>query len=159
MRVIEATAENIHDVAERMRDRDLAEFSALSFFDDREGIAVTMVERYAGLQGIECATLDDGTPVAIGGLMWLRPNVATILFFATDDFDKIVTSLTRHVARNVIGTAKAVGARRIECFSLATYTEMRAWVEVFGLRPEGVLRAYGKNGEDFVPYAWLKDQE
>lgn len=159
MRVTEATAQNINSVAERMRERDLAEFSATSFFSDREGAAVTLVERYAGLENLECATLDDGTPVAIGGVLWLRPNVASILFFATDDFERIVVPLTRHVRRNVIATAKDVGAHRIECMSLASYTQMRSWVEVFGLREEARLRAYGKNGEDFISYAWVENQE
>jgi hypothetical protein len=158
MKVIPADEDNIRYVAERMRDRDLAEFSAMSFFDDRQNAAERLVESYAGYPGLECVTLDDGTPVGVGGPIWLRPNVATMLFFATDDFDRIVVSLTRHSRQNVFGPAKAL-AHRIECFSMAGYTQMQQWVELFGLRPEARLRRYGKRGEDFIIYAWQRGQE
>jgi hypothetical protein len=158
MRVVPVTPDNIRFVAERMRERDLAEFSATSYFGDRENAAQYLVDNYAEYPGLECVTLDDGTPVGIGGVIWLRPNVGSMLFFATDDFDKIVVSLTRHAAKNIYAPAKAV-AHRIECFSLATYTQMQQWVEVFGLRPEATLRQYGKNGEDFIVYAWVKGQD
>jgi hypothetical protein len=158
MKVGPLTADQIRYVAERMRDRDLAEFSAMSYFDDRESAARYLADSYAEYPGLECVTLDDGTPVGVGGVIWVRPNVASMLFFATDDFDKIVVSLTRHSAKNIFAPAKVI-AHRIECFSLASYTQMQQWVELFGLRKEAVLSQYGKNGEDFFVYAWVRGQE
>jgi hypothetical protein len=158
MKVEKVTADNLRYIAERMRDRDLAEFRAMSYFDDRADAARFLVQNYADYPGLDCVTLDDGTPVGAGGCIWIRPNVASMLFFATDNFDKIVVSLTRHSHKNIFAPAKAL-AHRIECFSLASYTQMQQWVELFGLRPEATLRQYGKNGEDFIVYAWLKDQD
>lgn len=158
MKIEAVTEANIRYVAERMRERDVAEFSAMSYFSDRQNAADLLVENYAEYPGLECCTLDDGTPVGIGGVIWTRPNVASMLFFATDDFDKIVVSLTRHSAKNIFSPAKVI-AHRIECFSLASYTQMQQWVELFGLRKEAVLSQYGKNGEDFFVYAWVKGQE
>lgn len=158
MKVTDVTAENLKYIAERMRDRDLAEFSAMSYFDDRENAARFLCENYADYPGLYCVTLDDGTPVGAGGTIWIRPNVASMLFFATDDFDRIVVSLTRFSTKEIFNPAKAL-AHRIECFSLASYTQMQSWVELFGLRPEATLRGYGKNGEDFIVYAWLRGQE
>lgn len=155
MRVVPVTAENLRYVAERMRDRDLAEFSAMAYTDTREEAADRLVRAYADHPGLECVTLDDGTPVGVGGVLWLRPGVASLLFFATDDFDRIVVSLTRHARLNVFRPARAL-AHRIECFSLSTYTQMQQWVELFGLRPEATLRRYGKGGEDFIVYAWTR---
>ncbi len=157
MKVVPVNEANIRYIAERMRDRDLAEFSALSYYSTREEAARCLVENYADYPGLDCVTLDDGSPVGAGGVIWTRPNVASMLFFATDDFDKIVVSLTRHSERNIFTPARAL-AHRIECFSLADYTQMQQWVKLFGLRPEATLRNYGKNGEDFIVYAWLKDQ-
>ena len=158
MKVVDVTPENVRYVAERMRDRDLAEFSALSYYSDRERAAEHLVNAYADYPGLECVTLDDGTPVGIGGCIWSSPGVASMLFFATNDFDKIVVSLTRYSHKNIFAPAKAM-AHRIECFSLATYTQMQQWVELFGLRQEAVLREYGRNGEDFIVYAWLASQD
>jgi hypothetical protein len=159
MRVEVATAEQIYQVGAAMRDRDYAEFSAMSHVADREMAAQGLVDRYAGLSSVRCAMMDDGTPVGIGGPLWLRPNVATLLFYATDDFTKLVHPLTRYMRHTLMPSVKAEGAHRIECMSLATYTEMQTWVELFGLRPEARLRAYGRNGEDFISYAWLAKQQ
>jgi hypothetical protein len=154
---VPATADHIRAVALKMRDRDLAEFSALSYADDREAAAEILASNYADFAGVECALLD-GDPVAIGGVIWTRPRVASLLFYATDDYGKVVRPLTRYIRANAMRVAKSY-ATRIECFSLSTYTEMRQWVEMFGLKPEATLRSYGKNGEDFVVYAWLPEQE
>jgi hypothetical protein len=152
---VPATEAHVRAVALRMRDRDLAEFSAMSWTNDRAGAAERLGLAYGDMTGVQCALLD-GKPVAIGGLIWTRPGVVSLLFYATDDFPSVVVALTRHIAAEMT-VAKAV-ANRIECFSMSTYTEMQQWVELFGLRPEATLRRYGKNGEDFIVYAWLHDE-
>jgi hypothetical protein len=159
MQTPQATAEQIRYVALRMRERDWAEFTAMSFLDDRELVAQSLEENYAGLDGIIGFTADDGTPFGIGGPVWLRPNVASLLFFATDDFRRHVVPMTRYVKGVMMPGIRAQGAHRIECFSLSTYTEMQQWVELFGLRPEATLRGYGRNGEDFISFAWVKGAE
>lgn len=157
MKITPASTSQIRYVAENMRDRDLAEFSALADFDTREGAADALAASYADYPGIECATLDDGTPVAIGGCTWPRDNVASMLFFATDDFRKIVIPLTRYTRNCVIRPVQRF-AHRIDAFSMSSYTEMQQWVEIFGLRPEATLQNYGKRGEDFVVYAWVRSE-
>ena len=154
---VNATSEHIRQVALNMRDRDVAEFSALSYLDRREDIAESLVTNYAGVSGIT-AVLLDGEPVAIGGAVWVRPDVASLLFYATDAFPKIVIALTRYARDEVITPAK-LRAHRIECFSLSTYTVMQQWVETLGLKRECTLRQYGKRREDFIVYAWLRGQE
>lgn len=152
-----ATPSNVYYVALQMRARDLAEFSAMTYDDDRVSAAIRLAALYGDMPGVECAMLD-GVPVAVGGLVWARPGVASLLFYATDAFPKIVHGLTRYINRTGMAEAKQ-RAHRIECFSLSTYTEMQQWVEVFGLKPEATLRGYGKNGEDFTVYAWHKPKE
>lgn len=141
-----------------MRERDYAELSAMTGWLSRRHAADSLVVRYSHMESVECVKLPDGTPVGIGGPLWMRPNVATLLFFATDDFRSVAMDLTRYMRRSLIPDIKAQGAHRIECLSLDTYTEMQTWVRTFGLRREGVLRAYGCNGEDFASFAWVKDQ-
>lgn len=159
MQIQQATAEQIYDVGLHMRERDYAEFTAMSHVGSREQAASGLVDRYDGIASVVCATQDDGTPVGIGGPLWLRPNVATMLFYATDAFPEIAVPLTRYCKTVMFPDIRAQGAHRIECLSLATYVEMQNWVELFGLRREATLRAYGRNGEDYVSFAWLRDQE
>lgn len=152
-----ATPSDIARVALNMRDRDLAELSAMSYVNGRAEAAEVLVERYTGRSGVECAKLN-GVPVAIGSMLWTRPGVVSLLFYATDAFPKVAVGLTRYIRNGPMREAKG-RAHRIECFSLSSYTEMRQWVEGFGLRPEATLRQFGRNGEDFIVYAWLRDEE
>ena len=156
IRFVPATAEHVRAVALHMRDRDLTEFSALTFYDTREAAADVLVGSYGGHEQVEAMLFDD-RPVAIGGLITTRPGVVSLLFFATDDFVRVVRPLTHYIKTGPMARAKE-RANRIECFSHSTYTEMRQWVETFGLKPQATLRRYGKNGEDFIVYAWLRDE-
>ena len=49
------------------------------------------------------------------------------------------------------------GAHRAECMSLASLADNHRWLEMLGARREATLRGFGKNGEDFHLYAWLKE--
>lgn len=153
---VPATREHVRAVALEMRDRDLAEFSALTFYDDRTGAADMLAPLYGGHPAVECA-LFDGRPAAVGGMIQTRPGVVSLLFFATDDFARIVRPITHYVQTGPMARAKKT-ANRIECFSHVEHTEMRQWVELFGLRPQATLPRYGKRGEDFLVYAWLRDE-
>jgi hypothetical protein len=153
---VPAREEHIRAVALGMRPRDLAELSAVSYVESRQDAADVLAGRYADHPNVECA-LWRGEPVAIGGLLWTRPNVASLLFYATPAFPKVVVGLTRYIQVTALARAKA-HAHRIECFSLSTYAEMRQWVESFGLEREATLRQFGRNGEDFIVYAWLRSE-
>lgn len=155
MRIKDATADDIAYVARHMRDRDLMEFSAVLEADTREDIADILVDRYADLDCLISAWRGN-RPVAVGGAVGIRPNVGSLMFLATDDFPSIVLPLTRFIRRTYFPSLEEVGIHRIECTSLDTYAEMHRWLGTLGMAQEGgPFRAYGKNGENFVPFAWV----
>lgn len=98
MKIDVATDDDIRAVALQMRERDFAEFSAVTTAATPEELADLLASRYAGRPDVLCASLD-GVPVCIGGTIESRPNVMTLLFFATDRFSDIAIPITRFIRR------------------------------------------------------------
>lgn len=142
-------------VAARMRDRDVVEFLATSTAVDRPDLAMQLTRRYGQSNELIVARYD-GEAVAIGGLIQHRPNVATLLFFATDAFPAVALGLTRFITRRLFPEVKAVGTHRIECVSHAEHTDAHRWIELLGLRREAEFKRFGRSGETFLQFAWTK---
>ena len=148
-----ATHDDVFRVAAAMRDRDFAEFRALSPHDDRISMAQALADRYGGRDDVMCGAID-GEPVCIGGTVQFWPGVMSLLFFATDDFPKIGRMITRWLKRELFPRYEAAGVHRIQAISLDGYDEIHRWLISLGLdRETGPLRGYGKNGEAFVQFA------
>ena len=157
MQIEQATREDIFRVAVGMRQADYDEFSAVSFADDRAGLAQSLAERYGAHPDVLCASRD-GEPICIGGFVMTRPNVVSLLFFATDDFPRIGLGITRFITRNWFPKLEAAGVHRFEAVSLSTHLAAHAWLGTLGLRPEtGKLRNYGRGGEDFILFSKVVD--
>jgi len=157
MRIEYATEEQVRDVALRMRATDFAEFSAVSHARTREDLADLLAARYGGQPFTLCASVDD-RPVAIGAVLEARPNVASLMFFATDEFPTIAGPLTRFIRRKVLEPMKQSGVHRIETVSMLLHRGAHRWLTALGLEKEaGPFRGYGRNGEPFVQYAWVAD--
>lgn len=148
-------ARAIRSVALNMRERDFAEFSATSYAASREELAESLVERFADRSDV-LAVGGPGAyyPIAICGLLEVRPRVLSLLFFARDEFAAHILPLTRFVVRDLFAPRIAAGVHRIECASLSSHREAHNWIETLGLSRESVIRKCGKNGEDFDFYAW-----
>lgn len=156
MRIDRATPETIRAVAERMRERDVVEFAATSFAATRDQLTDDLVRRYAELPGVICAS-NAGGPVAVGATIEARPNVLTLLFFATDAFPGIALGLTRFIRQRLFPAQRAAGVHRIECVSIDTHIDAHRWIEILGLRREAEMPGYGKAGETFYQFAWKAD--
>lgn len=157
MRIEPATPEAVRHVAVNMRERDYLEFSAVSFAETRFELAEVLTARYGenaevhvGFEGME--------PICVGGSVMARPNVISLLFFATDRFPEIVLPATRYIKKQLLPRLVEAGVHRVEAVSMIDHTEAHAWLRTLGLRKEtGPMQGYGKNGEAFVQYAWSKN--
>lgn len=158
MRISSPTPDVVRRVALNMRERDYKEFSAVSFTTSREQLAEAMAERYGSRTDVVVGYLDDMTPVCVGAAIMARPNVVTLLFFATDDLKEIILPVTRFIKKQFLARLVLSGTHRIEAVSLAGYDETHAWLKTLGLDKETEsLLGYGKAGEAFVQFAWSKD--
>lgn len=156
MAIKDARREDIFTVAYQMRDRDFAELSALNWTDDREELADTLADRYKDA-GLMCGW-SGGKPICIGGVLETRPNVCSLLFFATNDFPEIALEITKFIKQRLFPPIIAAGAIRIDALALDGYEHIHRWLGTLGLHPEtGPLKNFGKRGESFVYYAWVRE--
>lgn len=156
MRVEAAFAADIVHVANRMRERDREELMAVSPFTRHYDLVHALATRYDGHPDAMAFHGDDG-PIGIGGMIQQRPNVATLMFFATDDLPKIGSDLTRFIKQRLFPGYIARGTHRIECASLDGYEEVHRWLGVLGLTREATMLKYGRNGETYVQFSWTKE--
>ncbi|WP_146071428.1 hypothetical protein [Bosea lathyri] len=153
MRIEPASPAAVLAVASRMRERDQHEFMATSYARTSDELAQDMVRRYAGLPGAICA-LDGTDPVAIGAMIEARPNVLTLLFFATNEMPRIAISLTSFITKRLFPPQREAGVHRIECVSIIDHTDAHRWIKILGLKQEATMPGYGKGGETFFQFAW-----
>lgn len=151
-RIDAATEADILYVAQRMRERDVEEFMAVS----RVGSPAELVEVLAGQYGnrgdVICARLGD-EPVCIGITIETRPNVITLGFFATDKFPAVALRVTKFV-RRLFDNYEQAGVHRFEAVSIDGYHEAHRWLGLLGLHPEsGIMRKYGREGQSFIQFA------
>lgn len=148
-----ATPEDIYSVALNMRERDFEEFTAVNMANTREELAESLSRHYGSLDCMIAVRRGDKA-VAVGGALEIRPNVVSLMFMATDDFSKVAIDTTKYIRNQLFPSLINVGIHRIECASLVGYDYTHRWLKMLGMTREiGVMRAFGKNGEDFSMFA------
>lgn len=153
MRIEAATPAGVYAVAIRMRLHDATELSAVLPYDRVPDIALHMSDAYGDRDDVKVIWAGRERVAVIGSIM-PRPGSLALLMFATDGLPAIGLPLTRWLKREWMPRMASAGIHRIEAVSIAGYADMHRWLEVLGLRAEGVLRRYGKRGEDFLQFAW-----
>lgn len=141
-----ATLEDVTFVATRMRPHDRAERLALSHGDDAVLAAVQFL-RHPHL----AVTVWKGTPIAVIGVVFPHPGVASTVFFATDQFRHVALATTRFIRRTLFPILLSTGIHRLQVCSMGQ-GDVDPWILSFGARREAVLRDYGKNCETFLLY-------
>jgi len=149
---------HVRAVARNMRADDVAEFMAVSFARNHAELADALVERYGGNGETYCFSQDD-TPIGVGAMVEGRPNVITIMFFATDMFPAIAAPLAKFCKQRLFPRYRALGVHRIECIAIADQPKKRRWIELLDMKHEATFAGYGKNGEAFSQFAWVKQGE
>lgn len=155
MRIDLATPEEIRQVALNMRQLDYQELSALMFADTREEVAEYLVKRSENKRPIVAAI--GNVPIAIGDTVETRPNVITLMFFATDELPRVGAPLTRFIKQRLFPQLVNAGVHRIECVSQAGHFLAHTWIMTLGLTQEARCPSYGKRGEDFIQFSWVKN--
>lgn len=156
MMCIPASIGALYDIALHMRERDFEECSALSFAETRHELAEEIARSWSRSETtLICGTEELGG-IAAFTYMPLRRGVWNMGLIATDKFDKIHLSLTRLIIKSIIPVLDNAGAHRVEAQSIAGYSSVHNWLKFLGLEEESVIKGYGKNGEDFVNFAYVR---
>jgi len=152
--LIPSTPRDITIVAANMREWDRTELEASA--------TGSMTERalfcHYTSQPWACVALLNGEPVAAFGAAGtpLQPQVKVAWAFGTSRFRRVVPAISREIERwkpHFI----ADGIHRVEARCLVSHDLAGRWMAGLGFSREGVMRHYGRNGEDFELWAWTAE--
>lgn len=146
-------------VACNMREKDYAEiFSTRD--NDETPFDIANEVMFAGFSaGVAFVAYDENEqPVCVFGAHQKWQGVWDVFMFATDDFDSVASEVTKFIKKSLIKMILMAGAHRAECKSLSTHDDAHKWLKFFGAKKESTLKGYGRNGEDFYCFRWLKDE-
>ena len=93
-------------------------------------------------------------PIYAGGAIEVYPGAWQMWSVATEDFDKIMLSVTKYVRRIMLPKIVRHGAWRIEARCIGGDVETQKWMQLLGAKLESTQKGTGKNGEDFLIYVW-----
>lgn len=148
------TREAVEFIVANLRQRDREEIFALRWDDDEKKFVNELLP-FAG--AMTWAWWRDGVPVALQGAWPVRPGVWSCWAFGTQDWPRVVLSMTRHARRFIIPALLRARFHRAEAVALAAHTDSRRWIMALGAREEGFRRGFGRNGEDYVCYVWTPE--
>lgn len=151
-----ATPDLVRRVAEAMRARDREEFMAVSSLHDHRDLVDSLVRRF-GQHPDVIVVSDSAGPVVVGGLIRYRPNVASLLLFATDGMPRVGADLTRFIKHRLFAAYRDAGVHRIECSSLGGYTQIHRWLRALGLKQEARMEGFGRDGQTYLQFSWTKE--
>lgn len=145
------TPEALAHVVANLRQRDRDEIFALRWNDD-EAELLTQLRAVAGqLWRVWCY---QDEPVAVCGVLPLRPGVVSGASFGTDKWRYAIRPMTVWLRRWLIPLLLDAGYHRCEAHVSATNVMARRWVEATGAHKEAYLHQYGRNREDYILYTW-----
>jgi RimJ/RimL family protein N-acetyltransferase len=141
----------VHHVAHNMREWDRREIFATRFDDDSSALADIALAstRVSWVAGIDA-------PIAAFGCSPMWPGVWSMWLFATDDFRHIGFPVTKLIVRSIVPMLFEAGAHRLEARSMEGHEDAQRWLEVIGAQREATLHGYGRDGQDFHVFTWLK---
>lgn len=145
------TPEALRYIAHNLRPRDRAEIFAMRWNDDEEAFVAEVCSVAGDLWRLWSL---DGEPVAVNGVVPVRPGVVIAGAFGTNKWRSIIKPMTRWSLDYVIPLLRQAGYHRGEAYVLARNTDSRRWIELLGGELEAVLKGYGRGREDFLLYTW-----
>lgn len=99
----------------------------------------------------------EGAPVAMIGAAPLHPTRWVAYAFGTEQWDRVVLTLTKYARRVMAPELLARGVRRLECSSHERHTKAHGWLKRLGATPEGMQPAVGRDGSAYITFRWLSE--
>jgi hypothetical protein len=152
IRIDFGTPETVGYIAKNLRQQDRDEIAAVSPTTEVSQHLTFKVMMFSR----EVYVAIRNKPAAAWGFVELWPHVGSCFAFGTDEWGSVMRAVTNHVRRYMLPRVIAAGYHRMECRALAGRDDVARWVALLGGQPEAVLRRFGKNGEDFMVYRWLR---
>lgn len=142
-------------IAANMRAEDFSEISCLWKAWDTRVLGTCAVK--TAVPGMAWSVWYEGEPAAAYGFSQAAafdPDHWQAWAFGTERFRRCVPLINRHLKS--IRSLIERDCRRLQVITHSEHDLSHRWIETLGGRQEGVLRSYGRGGEDFCVYAWVR---
>lgn len=159
VRLMAVTEEALLYIASNMRERDAEEIFATRWDGDPLSLTSDCMACLERPRSVAVMAMYDHRPAAVMGAVEVWPHVWDVWCFGTDDFDHVALSLTKYVRRTLIPYLLKNGMKRAHCRSMAKHSKAHDWLRAMGAEQdnERPMKAWGKNGEDFVLFEWHRE--
>lgn len=157
--IFEIGPANIRDVsfiAGNLRDNDKTEVLCQL----PEGITAQQIGYICTRPGTSFIAYLDSKPVMVFGFdpVTLAGNVLNAWAFGTKDSHKVIHQLTLWLKDNLLRDWINQGVTRIEARSFVEHVDAHKWLKSTGAVEEGTLIDFGRNGEQFIQFAWHRSR-
>lgn len=146
---------DVAHIVRNLRERDRREIFGLRWDDDEDAL-ISEIFLVAGPMWRVWSYR--GEPVAMNGVVPLRPGVVSAGAFGTVKWSYVARPMIRWSREWVIPRLHSAGYHRGEACALAANVDGRRFIELLGGRLEAYLWKYGRNREDYVLYHWRLDE-
>jgi len=110
-------------------------------------------DAYASLGHVRALTAREGERILMcGGVVPFLPNVGLLWALLAEDSGRHMLWLHRATQRFL----EMQTTRRLEASVEKGFSQGCRWLKLMGFQREGVMRAYGLNGEDHIRYARVR---
>ncbi len=138
---------------EHLDHLDIRSFEAkeLEFAEDIRRSIVVLPDCFTGIEA--------GQVVAIAGIYVIWPGVADAFVISTPLVEKYPKAFHRAILRGLLHLCQKRHIRRLQTAVHVDHKVSRKWIKRLGFRPEGLMRAYGPDGSDYIRYARIWQEE
>lgn len=152
MKIRPACDHDIRFVFAHLREHNLREVTACRWSDDPQDVAAEVIRARSIARYLDSYCCDDTEPAAIFALFEVGPGLGALAIVMTDRWPEIAFPAAYRFKE--VQAEAFEDFRRVECDVLAGGDHR--WLARYGFQIEGFARARGKNGEDFIRYAWVR---
>ncbi|MEO9528850.1 MAG: hypothetical protein ABJL00_04560 [Roseibium sp.] len=142
-------------IAANMRRQDFREIACLWETWDTRALGICAVE--TAVPGMVWSIWYEGQPAAAFGFSRASafdPDHWQAWAFGTDRFKRCVPRMTQQFVE--LRPRIERDCRRLQVITHKDHDIAHGWIEALGATQEGLLRSYGRGGEDFYVYAWVR---
>ena len=116
-------------------------------------------KQYAGdleHPGWSYTVIDNGHLIACVGISEMWQGMGEAWFVGSSQLNKKSRSFLRLAKSGIYEkVANEHGLRRVQAACLASWPTALRFAKFMGFQEEGLMKAYGQNGEDYIRVAWL----
>ncbi len=159
------TYEHTLYVVQNMRQLDRDEVFATHYpFTDEDEITddeymARMTFESGTRQGFGWVAYAGDEPVAVIGISNMWPGVANVWMMATDRWPLIAFGLTRWAKRAILSVIRSADLHRVQCWSMSGHHVAHRWLRALGAKEECMAPGFGRLGETFHLFAWVKGRD